>query len=111
MMAKAIAMKEGLELANSLSMSRIQAESDSTEIINACKGDERWWNEASAVFADCVDLVTAIGDVFISHCPREANRVAHELDRFCFSNCSSCNWVDEPPRFLLESLLNDVTVL
>jgi ribonuclease HI len=111
MMTEAIAMREGLELANRLNMSRIQAESDSTEIIDACKEDERWWNEASAVFANCVDLVTTIGDVSFSHCPREANRVAHELARFCFLNCSSCNWVDEPPRFLLDSLINDVTVL
>jgi hypothetical protein len=37
--------------------------------------------------------------------------VAHELARFCFANCSSCNWVDEPPRFLLDFMINDVTVL
>jgi hypothetical protein len=108
---EAIAMREGLELANRMSSSRVQAESDSTDIIDACKGDERWWNEASAVFADCVDLATSIGDVSFSHCPREANGVAHELARFCYSNCLSCNWIDEPPRFLLDSLLNDVTVL
>jgi hypothetical protein len=63
MLAEALAMKEGLELANRMSLSRVQAESDSTDIIDACKGDERWWNEASAVFADCVDLATSIGDI------------------------------------------------
>jgi hypothetical protein len=36
MMAEAIAMREGLELANRLSLSRIQAESNSSEIIDAC---------------------------------------------------------------------------
>jgi ribonuclease HI len=39
-MAEAIAMREGLELANRMSSSRVQAESDSTDIIDACKGDE-----------------------------------------------------------------------
>jgi hypothetical protein len=41
MMAEAIAMREGLELANRMSSSRFQAESDSTDIIDACKGNER----------------------------------------------------------------------
>jgi hypothetical protein len=85
--------------------SRVQAESDSSEIIDACKRDEMWWNDAS-VFADCVDLVTSISDISFSHCPREAN----ELARFYFSNCSSCSWVDEHPRFLLDSMINDVTI-
>jgi hypothetical protein len=40
MLAEAIAMREGLELANRMSLSRVQAESDSTDIIDACKGDE-----------------------------------------------------------------------
>jgi hypothetical protein len=93
-----------------MSSSRVQAESDSTDIIDACKGNERWWSEVSAIFADRVDLATSIGDVSFSHCLREANRVAHELARFCYSNYLSCNWVDEPPRFLLDSLLNDVSV-
>jgi hypothetical protein len=41
-------------------------------------------NEASPVFADCVDLAISIGDVSFSHCLREANKVAHELARFCY---------------------------
>jgi ribonuclease HI len=84
MMAKATAMRKGLKLANKLSFTRVQAESDSSKIIIACKGDDRWWNDASAVFADCVDTVTTIGDVSFNHCLREANKVAHELSRFCF---------------------------
>jgi ribonuclease HI len=99
MMAEAIAMREGLDLANKLSLTRVQVESDSSEVIDACKGDERWWNEASIVFAGCVDVVTTIGDVSFSHCPRKANKVAHELARFCFSNSLSCNWIDEPLGF------------
>jgi hypothetical protein len=44
MRAEAIAVREGLELATRMSLSRVQADSDSTDIIDACKGDERWWN-------------------------------------------------------------------
>jgi hypothetical protein len=61
-------------------------------------------------FAYCVDVVTTIGEVFFSHCPREANKVVRELARVRFSNSLSCNWVDESPRFLLDSLINDLTI-
>jgi hypothetical protein len=44
-------------------------------------------------------MVTSLGDVSFSHCPREANKVADELARFSFSNDLSCNWVDEPLAF------------
>jgi ribonuclease HI len=106
---EAMAMREGLALANRLGCNNVQMESDSTETVEACSGEEMWWGESSAIFADCVDLASLIGNVIFKYCPREANEVAHELARFCFSSRSSCNWVDEPPSFLLEKLINDVT--
>jgi hypothetical protein len=42
---------------------------------------------------------------------REANKVAHLLARESFSRKILCNWVDEPPDFILDELLNDVTEL
>jgi ribonuclease HI len=109
--AEAMAMREGLRLANRLGCNDIIAESDSLETVEACTGEERWWGESSATFADCVDLTYLIGKVQFKFCMREANGVAHELARFCFSSKSSCNWVDEPPRFLIDMLVKDVTKL
>jgi hypothetical protein len=57
LMAKAIAMREGLKLANVRSYTRVQAESHSTKVIDACKGVERWWDENAAIYADCVDFL------------------------------------------------------
>jgi hypothetical protein len=42
MMAEAIAPREGLELATRQSLSRVQAESEFSDVIDACNGDERW---------------------------------------------------------------------
>jgi ribonuclease HI len=107
--AEALAMKEGLSLVVQRGCNSIIAESDSLETIQACTSQETWWIEAAAIYlADIVDLGPLIGDVSFKHCPREANEVAHELARFCFSSRSSCNWLDEPPSFLLEKLINDV---
>jgi ribonuclease HI len=47
-MAEAYAMKEGLALARDLGCNRIIAESDSTDVVEACKGETTWWNELSA---------------------------------------------------------------
>ena len=63
------------------------------------------------LIADCIDLMALIGSVSFKHCPREANEVAHELARSCFIDKISCNWVDEPPSFILGKLINDVTIV
>jgi hypothetical protein len=47
--------------------------------------------------------------VCFKHCLREANKTAHELVSFCFLNKVSCNGDVEPPSFLLNNLVNDVT--
>jgi ribonuclease HI len=110
-MAEALAMQDGLELATKLGCNRVQAESDSTEVIEACNSGYRWWSEESAVFADCVDLSSSIGEVSFKHCLREANGVAHVLARVAFESSSSGLWEGEPPNFIVSHLVNDVTVL
>jgi hypothetical protein len=54
---------------------------------------------------------SGFGNMSIEYCNREANQVAHELARVAFSSGNSCTWVDEPPRFILSKLVNDVTLL
>ena len=108
--AEAIAMKEGLALANQLGYNNVIAESDCTEIIEACSGETIWWDESSAIFADCIDLVSLIGNVTFKYCPREANEVVHELARVCFTDKNSSNWADTHPSFIVGKLINDVTL-
>jgi ribonuclease HI len=110
-MAEALAMKEGLLLADRMGCNSVIAEGDSTKTIEACTGIETWWSGQAAVYADCLDIATSIGEVLFKSCPSEANQVAHEIARFSFSNNQTCNWVDEPPSFILDRLINDITVL
>jgi ribonuclease HI len=109
LMAEAIAMREGLALAIKMGCSNVVAESDSLEVIQACTGEESWWNEAPAVFADCTDMRSHIGSVYFQYCPREANQVAHEIARDSFTSNSSSSWEAEAPRFIVNTLINDVT--
>jgi ribonuclease HI len=109
--AEALAIREGLCLANRLGFSNVITEFDSLETIQAYAGEERWWGESATTYVDCVDLRSLISNVQFKYCPREANGVAHELARFCFSSKNSCNWVDGPPSYFLATLINDVTEL
>jgi hypothetical protein len=71
----------------------------------------RWWNESVAIYADCIDISMLIGTVKFKSCPRKANQVALEIAKFSFLHNQTRNWVDEPPSFILDRLVNDVTVL
>jgi hypothetical protein len=76
----------------------------------AYTGEKRWWNESFIVLADCADLVSSIRNVTFSFCPREANEVIHDIAMFCFHNNLSCIWDNNPRRFLLNTLIDDVTI-
>jgi hypothetical protein len=67
-----------LSLAREIGCNRVIAESDSTNVIEACKGEDIWWNESSAIYADCTDIAVSIGSVFFNYIAREANLVAHD---------------------------------
>jgi ribonuclease HI len=110
-LAEAIAMKEGLSLALNRGCNSIIAESDSMETIEACTGEQMWWSESSAIYADCVDMASTFESISFNHIPREANKVADDLAKFSFLNSLSCNWVDEPPSFILNNLIGDVTIV
>jgi hypothetical protein len=81
----------------------VVAESDSMEVIQACTGEEAWWGDSSAIYANCTKLATTIGNVEFRYCPREAKDVSHDLARNSFCDKNSCNWVDEPPNLSLEN--------
>jgi ribonuclease HI len=47
--AEAMAMREGLVLANRLGCNGVIIESDSMEIVVSCSGEEIWWGESSGM--------------------------------------------------------------
>ena len=107
---EALYMKHGPSFVSSLGINQIIAESDYSEVTDACT-NTTWWNESAPIFADCMDLIASIGNVQFCHCLREANSIPHEISRHSFENNFSCNWVNEPPDFILELLMNDVRLI
>jgi hypothetical protein len=108
---EAVAMKEGLSLVASVGYHQIIAEWDCLQVVQAFSGGNTWWHEGSRIIADCFNLVLEIGTAAFSHCPREANGVAHEIARNSYENHLSCIWVDYPTSFIHVSLVNDVSLL
>jgi hypothetical protein len=107
-MAKALAMTEGLSLANRMRCNSITARLDFIEVIQKCEREEAWWDESVTIYADCVDVRSNIGSVIFKHCLREANQIAHDLSTFIFANKKSCIWTDETPSFLVSMLIDNV---
>lgn len=52
-----------------------------------------------------------LGTVHFLHCFREANMVAHTIAIFSYDNKISCNGVNEPSDFLVDAIVNHVTIL
>ena len=102
--SEAMAMRDGLIFANSLGFNRVEAESDSSIVIDYCSGQTEWWDSAAAVFAECIDVSLSIGKVIFKHCARSSNQAAHVLASYYFCNKICSSWTDEPPACLVSKL-------
>jgi ribonuclease HI len=110
-MAKAYAFRDALTLPQQIGVQNFTVQTDCVQVVEIMKNGGFSATSSAAIYDDCSILWSAFGKVSIEHCNREANQVAHELATVSFTSGSSCTWVDEPPRFILSKLVNDVTVL
>ena len=76
-------------------------------------GDGRFTaNLAAAIYDECITIWLGFQKISIEHCRRETNQVvAHELAKQAIISKIYCIWEDDPPRFVVDLLSNDVTVL
>jgi hypothetical protein len=110
-MTEAYALKEGLMLAQHIGCNRLIIQSDCIEVVQIMKDGGVSANSAVAIYDDCNIIWSGFHDISIEHCRREANQVAHNLARRARQYKQNCTWVDEPPSFVLDSLMNNVTIL
>jgi hypothetical protein len=64
---------------------------------------------AAAIYEECSFLSRGFSHVIFNHCPRESNKVAHTLASKAVGS-QSIVWLDDLPDFLIEILVNDVTI-
>jgi hypothetical protein len=104
-------LKEGLLLAQQVGASKVILQSDCLMVVETMGNGGFLATSDAAIYDESYSLWREFGDISIEHYQRDANRVAHELARRAFSSKSSCIWVEVPPSFILEDLVNDVTIL
>jgi len=109
-MAEAMALREGLLLVQQIGCSRLMIQSDCLEVVETMKQDGISATASAPVYDECVQLWQDFVSISIEHCNREVNKVAHEVARLAMASKLSCNWVDELPSFILEALVNDITL-
>ena len=63
------------------------------------------------IYADILVQAGGIGKVEFMHCRRDANKGVHEIARNCLSSSINYNWVAKPPSLILQTLMNDVTIV
>ena len=107
----ALALLDGLSLADNLGISTLVVESDSLEIVQAILDPSDYRASAAVVTDDCRKLLTAFGRVTVVHCAREGNAAAHGLARASYRGNFSREWRDKPPDFLLPFLVTDMIIV
>jgi hypothetical protein len=80
------------------------------DLIEACNG-AKIWGLYTAILADCFQISQLLGMTSFQHCPREGNKVAHNLARFCTKADSIISWDDGPPSHVVLDALNDLALL
>jgi ribonuclease HI len=108
--AEALALLKGLVFLLDIGVTRVTVESDSLEVIQACKSEVEVWSPHSAILYDCFSKAQEFDFIDFTHCNREANNVAHELARYAFTSNSVVRWDESPPSFILPFVLKDVTM-
>jgi hypothetical protein len=86
-------------------------ESDNLERVKVYNREIDLWLSCTAILSDCFQVAQRIGMVSFLHCPREANKVAHNLARFSYNSDSIFLWDGDPPPLVLSDVIDDVTVL
>ena len=104
-------VQKGLDLVECLGCSKVIVVSDSLEVIEACTGVVEIWTPYTAILVDIFQKAFRIGLVCFSHCPRNANKAAHNLAKLTYESKVAMYWDDDPPTILLPDFINDVTVM
>lgn len=82
LMAEATALRQALVILKDLFIQHVEVEIDCLQLAQACHGSlEGWATEEEIIIAECKQLMSSIPVLSLTHVPRTANKVAHNLAR------------------------------
>jgi hypothetical protein len=105
-----MALLKSLELIEQLGCAWVIVESNSLEPIQICNGTIEVWSPYSSIIVDCFTKANAISDISFQHCSRDANKVAHNLARNAYISKNSLVWDGDPTGFIINDVIEDVTI-
>jgi hypothetical protein len=108
--AEAEALRHGLQMIENLGCSPVIVESDCLELVGTCNGAEIW-GPYTPILADCFQMCQRLGMIKFQHCPREVNKVAHNLAKLCFESDRVIQWDGDPPSHVSVDVLDDVALV
>ena len=96
-MAEAMALKEGLLLAQQIGCNRLMIQSDCLEVVETMKQDGISATAILNRYDECSQLWQDYVSISIEHCNREANKVAHEVARLVMASSYRVDEVSYKP--------------
>ena len=107
--AEACALRDGLLLAGEIGCNKVVVESDCMEVVEIMQNGGNSRGPTSTIYEECSFLCRSFARVSFAHCPREANRAAHELAKF--NEVNHGVWHGDSPICIRAVIANDVTIV
>jgi hypothetical protein len=80
-------------------------------VVNACNWDTEIWTPYTAIRLECFQIAQRMSGISFNHCPRDSNRVTHNLARYSFDTNQVIVWDGDPPDHVLQDVISDVTMI
>jgi ribonuclease HI len=106
---EACALRDGLLLAGQVGCTKLIVNGDCMDVIEIMQDGGINLVRLQQFMKNAIFFVEGFPMLFLNHCPRESNKVAHTLASKAVGS-QSIVWLDDPPDFLIEILANDVTI-
>jgi hypothetical protein len=89
----------------------VLVESANSFVVESVKNPDAYVGHDVATVLEYKQLSLDFASVEYSHCPREANEVAHELAQNSFRDNTSMFWDSVIPDFISHSIVNDLSII
>jgi ribonuclease HI len=104
---EALAVRDGVKLANDLGILRIEVETDASEVVKLWNVRRQGRSEIWSILQEIEELSSNMESFQLGYIGREANEGAHLCAKQASASRRRCLWINYIPSFLVQCLQND----
>ncbi|KAK1686574.1 hypothetical protein QYE76_047422 [Lolium multiflorum] len=104
---EALAVRDGVNLANDLGIPRIEVETDASEVVKLWNERRQGRSEIWSILQEIEELSSNMESFQLGYIGREANEGAHLCAKQASASRRRCLWINYIPTFLVQCLQND----